>query len=289
LTSIFQNNQKNVFHFHVIVKGISNEEKTRIKEFVQKHHGAIFFYSVSEALLKDFSVPKDPRYSTVIYYRFFFQKLVPAKVERLLFIDVDTLVIGKLKPLFDLNLGDKPVAAVIDIATESRPDLNISDKTYFNAGVMLINQPEWERQEISEKSIQFLKEFPDTRWLDQDALNVALQNKWYRLPDRYNIQFHHVPTDLAKENYKSFLEDKVIIHYSLEHKPWNILGKNKLRYLYHDFLRKSPQKNNPKYNNFKLSFGVIFAFLKIRLREKILNFPGIFKFLRSSKQLFLHG
>ena len=110
---------------------------------------------------------------------------------------------------------------------------------------------------------------------DQDALNVILQNNWHWLDRKFNVMFQDVPRKLVKAQYKKFLEDKVIIHYSVgAHKPWLTLNENKFRYLYYYYQGKSPRRNQKKYIDFKIKPVYLYSFIKIRVRE---NFGSYYK------------
>ena len=110
---------------------------------------------------------------------------------------------------------------------------------------------------------------------NQDALNVTLQNNWQQMERRFNVMFQDVPRKLVKHEYKKFLEDKLIIHYSVgAHKPWLGLNQNKFRYLYHNYLKQSPFAKQKRYIDFKYTPSYLLSFFKIRMRE---TFSGYYK------------
>jgi lipopolysaccharide biosynthesis glycosyltransferase len=174
--------------------------------------------------------------------------------------------------LYSKDLHSFPVAAVPDPGlSQPRPDLGISEaSSYFNAGVLLINLKEWKEQKISENAIDFiLQSSQGLIWGDQDALNAAAKDKWCRLDSKYNLTFFDIPPLLKKYDFPRYLEEKVIIHYTTQHKPWAKVCANRLRYLYEYYLALSPHasKKVKHHWNMKREWNAA----KIRVREFIID------------------
>jgi UDP-D-galactose:(glucosyl)LPS alpha-1,3-D-galactosyltransferase len=134
--------------------------------------------------------------SRAAYLRLELPRAVP-EARIVLYLDVDLLVLGRLRELLLHPLGDVPLAAVRDA---EYPVVGVSDalpgwqsfgippdQEYFNSGVMLLDLAECGRQGIFEAAYRFLAEHPaNIRYWDQDALNWAARDKWARLPYRWN-------------------------------------------------------------------------------------------------------
>ncbi len=266
LTSIFFNNKKNYFFFHVIATGVSDIEKEKIIEYITKNKAEVIFYSIDEdELRKRFFIHS--HYSVATYYRLFFPSLINAAISKLLYIDCDTVVIGDLKQLYSIDIGNAPLAAASDPILLVREELGIyKTEDYFNAGVMLIHLQNWRNQRVTENAMKFLANNPDKTalLLEQDALNATLISKWYRIDRKYNFtwlaEYLQIPT-------KELLKEVVIVHYITENKPWRSLTRNKFRYLYHYYLKKSPKATEKKYVDFRWSRKDIWVFIRIRLKE----------------------
>jgi lipopolysaccharide biosynthesis glycosyltransferase len=286
LTSVFDNNKSEKISFHAIATGVSDKDKQEITSYIQQHGADIIYYTIDDKNLSSFIVPEHSYYTVATYYRLFFPSLVPDHVQQLLYIDTDTVVVGDLSSLYQMDISPYPVAAALDTIVTTRPDLGIDQQGhYFNAGVLLINIPTWRKQKISERSIQFLMEFPEKiKWVDQDALNAVLYRNVYKLEGGYNITFYDIPQELPRSKYKEFIADKYIIHYTTGlHKPWSMLGENKFRYIYHDYLKKSPRKDEKKYKGYKPDLKTVSFFLRVRLLEYLYDYPAIIKLLKGSR------
>lgn len=266
LASIFCNNRKNQITFHVIATGAKDVEKEELRRFVNESSSEIIYYEINEEeARKKFYIHS--HYSIATYYRLFFASLIDPQIERLLYIDCDTIVIKDLKELYNVEMGNAPLAAASDPILLVRHELGIHRlEDYFNAGVMVMHAPNWRNQRVTENAIQFLADNPEktTLLLEQDALNATLIGKWHRIDRKYNFtwlaEYLQVPT-------KELLKEVVIVHYITERKPWYFLTRNKFRYLYHYYLKKSPKANEKKYVDFRWSRKDLWAFMRIRLKE----------------------
>ena len=286
LTSIFSNNKEKSFNIHVIANNVSNHKKTEIESFVHHHHSRVHYYDDSQIDFKRLPIHKDSHLSVTTYCRLFFASVIPTHVKKLIYLDVDIVVIGALQELYDIDMGERAVGAVLDYGTKTYPLLGIHEKyKYFNAGVLLINVEEWKKQQVTERVLEFIYQNPEKLRLgDQDAMNAVLLDCWYQLPSKYNVTTLDIPKQLSRLKYQSFITDKVIIHYTMgKHKPWRFLNKNKLRFLYYHYLKLSPVKNKEKYSDFSMKPSVLYRFLKIRVEERLVDHPKFYKIAKKAK------
>ncbi len=257
LASLFINNKQNDVVIHTIVSGITDKDKNDITAYVQSNNCKILFYDIDLDYVSKLIVPdKDENPLTgAMYYRLFFPFLVPSEVQRLLYIDVDTLVVGDLASLAALDLKGKTVGAVTDRDMPVRADIGIySVDHYFNSGVLLIDIAQWKAQRISEKALKIISEEPDliNGYPDQDALNMALRNDWYQLEPSYNVMRLYVPEAVPKRRFEEFLKDQKIIHYNGK-KPWFSDCEHRLRHVYQQYARLSPRPEAGHVTKVKLS------------------------------------
>lgn len=288
LTSIFVNNKENPVVVHAIATGVSDQQKEEIRDFVQRNDAQIFFYELDLNNLKGLIIPKGTWFSIAAYYRLFFPSLVDDEVSRLLYIDTDTVVIRSLAELYFQDIGTKPVGAVREKIGVARPEIgNTHPDNYFNSGVMIMNIPEWKKQAVTERALKFVQDFPDAiKCVDQDALNAVLIDNWYRIDKKFNVLYQDIPMNLGKNKFPEYLQDKVILHFTLgKHKPWLALGENRFRYLYHDYLKKSPRRHEKKYKDFNLSGKFLYKYSRLRFVEFVRNYPKMLVLLSTVKHI----
>jgi lipopolysaccharide biosynthesis glycosyltransferase len=280
LTSVFYHNKQNTILIHAIATGISEQEKEAIIGYVRENNQDIRFYSIDEQFVSRFVLTSN--WTAAVYYRLFFPFLVPPTVNRLLYLDTDTLVVNNLRAFDEIELQGYPVAAAYDNYVKTQPLIGIVEEgNYFNSGVMLINIPQWKQQEISEKAFNYLTVHPERiRFVDQDALNAVLKNNWIKIDNRFNLIYSVIPPGLARQQFNTFLADKIVLHFTL-HRPWHMLCQNRFRYLYQYFQRLSPKKNEPTIVDF--SARKVKGFVKIRLQEFYFDNPLIMRWWRKIK------
>ncbi len=186
--------------YRVIKKIVSRSGENLIWRVVRPHENPYNSYDYS-------------RWSPVIFYRLFAHKIFP-DIDRMLYLDSDTLVCKDLSDLFTLNLDGYALAAVRDMAPiPEYPDLpdacHVKDmldkylkhKLYINSGVLLLNLPEMKKHESDMLDVKIQLRYPD-----QDIINIALDGKIKELPLRYNC----IPgTQISKKFDSEIIQDAV--------------------------------------------------------------------------------
>ncbi|HEY5853588.1 MAG TPA: glycosyltransferase family 8 protein [Aldersonia sp.] len=153
---------------------------------------------------------------------------------RAIYLDCDLISIGDLQPLLDAETG--PILAAVQDSGE--PHLGQGEaipgfehlgiprgREYFNTGVMVIDVQAWRDEEIAERCRTFLVEFPQhTRFWDQDALNVVLEDRWLRLPSELNAfpvsAFPEWFDEPARAALRKTEDAALVLHFKGPIKPW---------------------------------------------------------------------
>ncbi|WP_375416584.1 glycosyltransferase family 8 protein [uncultured Hymenobacter sp.] len=274
LASIFANNERGRVAFHAIAPTLSPAQQADLQAYAARHDSHISFYAIDENFGTDFLLPKTLWWTKSIYYRLLFAQLLPAGITRFLYLDTDIVVLKSLAPLFATDLGGRPLAAASDHIGR-RPELGILEPgNYFNSGVLLIDKAAWLQQDVTSHAIAFLKTHSDKLINpDQDALNAVLVDNWARLDGRFNLMYQDVPADLTRQGQAAFLRDTVILHFTSQHKPWSMIGQNRLRNLYHSYLSLVPRQHRTRYADFVWNRHRLREMLEIRLAELALDYP----------------
>ena len=176
--------------------------------------------------------PESDRYPRQIYYRLASPLLLPGDLDRILYLDVDTLVINPLRELYSMDFaGNYYIACTHIRETLTRFNdrrLNVPEGApYVNTGVMVLDLQVLRKvltmEDIRRTALEKVASF----WLpDQDLLTVMHGDKIlladtqkYNLSDRilsiYNADPRHPRHDL---NWVR--ENTVIIHYCGKNRPW---------------------------------------------------------------------
>lgn len=288
--SVLQNNLQEKFVFHCITTGVEESERQKIIDYLQLRECQVYFYDIDEykSTLDKLTNTTRNVWTLATYYKMFFPFLVPKNVTKLLYLDIDIVVLRNLREVYETDLATYPLAAVPDLYVDTRETLGIiNSDDYFNAGLLLMNIPVWKEQKVTEKAISFMNENPEKiKFVDQDALNFILKNNWKKMPQKYNVVSLHIPFELSKKHLKSFISDTVILHFTGV-KPWQFLCTNRYRYLYEYYLKKSPMQRAKIITDF--SFPKIYPYLKFRFVEFYLDRPlvhRLWKVIRSFRNKF---
>ncbi len=88
------------------------------------------------------------RFPPIVYARLALDKLLPPEVERFIYLDCDVMVCRPIELLYELDMGDKPIAAAFDpfhLGIKKGRDIRNKQTPfdtgdpYFNSGVLLID------------------------------------------------------------------------------------------------------------------------------------------------------
>lgn len=112
-----------------------------------------------------------------------YTKLFP-DLDRILQLDVDTIVVDNIDPLWDTNLDKAWFAAAIEDYSAYKP----YGPRYYNIGVALFNLDKIRADRIDDRLIRFLNK-TRAKYIDQDAWNRYGIGKDVALPTRYNESF----------------------------------------------------------------------------------------------------
>ena len=175
---------------------------------------------ISDNNLRKYNLPT-PHLSYAAYFRFFIPDMITE--DKVLYLDSDIIINDDLTNLFEIDLGNSPVAAVRDELQE----------TNFNSGVLLINNSYWRTHSISRQLFSVADQYHEVEFGDQGILNRFFVGQWKELDFKYNFM---VGMDTIAERFqKNKWYEKAnkyesvisIIHYT-DSKPWSSVYNNRL-------------------------------------------------------------
>ena len=179
----------------VLDGGISSASRDTLSRFIDRlgEQVSMEFVTVDDSIFRDAAL--GPAKSHMTYCRTLLPHLLD--VPRLIYLDCDVLVFRDLSQLFDLEFSPgKILAAVPDSETLTLGDdsgtladaMNLPAGTrYFNAGVMLLKLDELTKQNFTERSLEFLKNWRGHyQFCEQSAINFLLHGQIHELPEYWN-------------------------------------------------------------------------------------------------------
>ncbi|CCG58032.1 glycosyl transferase, family 8 [Brachyspira pilosicoli WesB] len=249
ITSILKNSSEDEeFTFHIIDGDIDDDNKNRILKLKQIKDFNIKYYIPDIKKYEDWFNKSNYKYhfSPAMFYRISIPSLIN-DVEKILYLDCDIILTSSLKELFQTNLENYYIAAVEEV---HKP------KSIFCAGVMLINNKLWIRDNIEKNCADYYEKNYQTCYNDQGILNNVLpKNKIKYLEKKWSY--------FADKSYHEFdpedLKNAAIIHYIGSNKPLNPPARNSiLKYEFWKYFRYTPwfKENMDKYFDNLLSIAI---------------------------------
>lgn len=169
------------------------------------------------------SLPATDRFPRIVYSRLLLDKLLPAEVERIVYLDCDTMVRRPIEELFDLDMQGFPIAAVADpyhdgikLGRDIRSKASPFDSAapYFNSGVLLIDRAALTAADLPGRIADMQKQgLLDQLYFDQDILNYVFAGNWLELDWRFNLMIPRKPHEGL---------NPAILHYTGYRHPWEI-------------------------------------------------------------------
>ena len=216
------------YRFHLLNSGIK-------RRLLDKGGFDYICYDVREKLKH---LPCGGRFPYAVYHRFLLPDLLPADLDRVLYLDCDIMALEDLTDLYHAPLEDAVLGAVPWVVLgcyqeefgkvlrsfPARNGLVDDGSPYFYSSMLLMDLKRMREEGIAAKLLQYAAEAPQGAllWPDQDVLNAVLRHRMAPLPLRYNVIPLFLPhleseTEEAKEAYRA----PAIVHFAAR-KP-NIL------------------------------------------------------------------
>lgn len=237
VNSIHKNTSNHTCVVHVLFTGFSQKYRDEMIRKYSNNNLSFDFIDMSEYNF-DFHGLDMQHWTSAIFYRIMIPEIFK-EMERILYIDGDTLVLNDLFDFFNMNFEhDKMMAMVVDrFSYKSRiPFLKTSN--YFNSGMILFDIKKCREYDFSQKCIKWIHDNPETaKFPDQDAINVVCDGKIERVNNLYNKQF--ATNDTVNLENKPF-----IVHFLSAIKPWMKNAPIKYSALYRTYIPSTIQRLN---------------------------------------------
>lgn len=163
LNSIKYSNSNEVFDIYILYKELDDEKINNInKEFENFKNFSLNFINIPKSEINSFPV-YEKRYPEEIYFRLFASKYLPQSVNRVLYLDSDTVVINNLKTLYNMDFEGNLFIASTHIKKKLHKLQEIrlgiaEDEPYINTGVILMNLGALRKLDIEKEISDFVKE-----------------------------------------------------------------------------------------------------------------------------------
>ncbi len=195
LTSVLVNSGQKAVNIFVVCRNLPDKDRLQLKGLETKHAYTVTILSVGENMIPA-DLPAVDKWPIEVWLRLALPFILPPGIEKLLYLDVDTLAVRDISGLYEADLGGQYFAAVRDLSDGNlqpyqlvlfRDRIAEGDFVYFNSGVLLMDI----KKLASDYS---MKDFTDTarrlneqhEIFDQDLINMMFAGRILELPDRFN-------------------------------------------------------------------------------------------------------
>lgn len=169
-------------------------------------------------------LPVNARISLASYLRIFGPGIFAQDYDRLLYLDADVFYQrGDLSQLLRRDMKGFAIAGVRDMPQMRKPwrvpgdfkVMGLPQAKYFNAGVMLIDVPQWHKDRIEARALELAARVGDRlEYHDQSALNGTVQGQWLEMNPIWNFTYSH------QSMFFSGMFDVCLYHFVGRRKPF---------------------------------------------------------------------
>lgn len=263
VVSLFETNRNEPFHIHLLSNGIETRKLKPLESIVDEYKAQLSVYPI-ENLRERLTVEVPHTISVTSYARLFAGSILPATVDKVLYIDCDIMFNDSIAGLLDVNLDDCLVGGVLDplISRTYKKEIKIpANEPYINAGVLLIPLKRWRNEGMEQRFVNYLVANKGrVHHHDQGIINAVCAGRKKILPPQFNVMsncycypwksLHRINTPFySREEYEEAVSHPAIIHFTgaIYGRPW---VKNCTHPLADTFLR---YKQKTAYKDFPLA------------------------------------
>jgi lipopolysaccharide biosynthesis glycosyltransferase len=247
-------NSDTEYHYHILDSGVDHA-LISLGNFKN-----ISWYSTDKLLQE---LPCNLRYPTAIYHRYLLPELLPANIERALYLDCDTFVRKDLSQLYHSDMEGNPIAAPLwkvlgpnktryQKFLSSFPErfsLPDEEQQYCFSSQLLMDLAALRAMNATSKLTEMTQNFADKLiYPDQDIINAFFYGKITHIGQEYNvIPSFATPEELSADEIQKAYKDPAIIHFA-SIKPNILTGpRNSYEEEFFLFWQNSPWKNHIPY------------------------------------------
>lgn len=208
--------------FHILHdETVGEENKRRLKQVANQKGDFIEFHEIDSA---EFECIKNRTHGFTIgtMFRCMLPDLLP-DLSKIVYLDADIFVNTDIKELWEFDINDYCLAAVVDegVIKFHIPNIlykypEIDRNQYFNAGVLCMNLRKIkQRGNLKDLVVKFLVNNPEATYPDQDALNVLFHNNILYLDSSWNqfVYSHREENiDILKQGIYHFAADVLVLY-----------------------------------------------------------------------------
>ncbi|WP_347145142.1 glycosyltransferase family 8 protein [Phocaeicola dorei] len=279
MLSVMENNKQiEEIVFHIFEYGISSDMKIKIQSITGSYGRDVVFYNINnciDCLKRKIRNVWAENNSYVAYARIYMSDILPETVKKFLYLDCDTLIIGSLKEIFQVDLGRNVLAGIKDVLPYAyKQCMGFADGDYYNSGVLLFNAVAWRKENLTDLFFDYCNNHQEDVFPDQDAINILLKDRITTLHPQYCVFYPENGWD-SRRQIKGYGGDETS-YYSL--KDLDEAKKNPVIIHYVDTIIGRPwQSNNinPYAKQWLKYYAILPKSFRVEFAPKKMSISGI--------------
>ena len=256
LYSLFTNNEDAEIYVYLLQNSLTEESIQNLEKLCDTYRNHLCLLDVNEDTMDQRLLQTD-NWTMETCYRLQLFDILPSEVDRLLYLDVDMVINQSVSELYQMDMGDKKIAAVhdskmrdeniVNSVNEYRDDAIVSLRerdAYFNAGMLLFDVSKLRQKYSYERYISEAEKIGFRLFApDQDLLNLLHHDEVVWVD---GLRYNFFPGIRIDEGfcYEEMKEDVAIIHF-IGKKPWS--GGNHIHHclekIWWDYALETPYKD----------------------------------------------
>jgi len=195
------------------------------------------------------NAPVMKQYPQEMYYRLLASLILPPELERVLYLDPDTLIINSIYPLWEMDIGNYAFAAAShNITADFVGGVNLlhldTEHAYYNTGVMLIDLAKVRKFVTPEKIFDYVREHSAELLLPDENVFNFLYGKYTKQIDdavwNYDARYFHAYWIKSRNvcDVDWVMPNTAILHFCGKEKPWHIDYSHRFGVLYRHYKKE---------------------------------------------------
>ena len=267
MCSVMENNEsEKEIVFYVVSTGMTEDSTNKLAKLCDHYDRRMLTYDLSD-LDKKISPEGQPflkKFDISILGRFFLGEIMPANIDKVLYLDCDTIITGSLHELYDILPKEDIILAAVQEPTIYKSTKRIialkDSDPYFNSGVLLIDMNMWRRLNIDIRLRNYFESISkESIFADQDAINGLLCGYIESVHPKYNFFTNYkyfrwstlagmspAYKTVSKDEFDEAKASPVVIHYAGDERPWIRGSRNPYRKEYNKYLSLTEWRDTGK-------------------------------------------
>lgn len=263
LYSLLENNT-NIEHIkiHILDNGILNDSRLKLNILAETFNREIKYWDAKKLFVElESKITMKNTQTITAYACYFMAYILNETVDKILYMDGDTLVLGDLSELCKIDMSDTYVCGALDIAAlivREKIGFN-QNEPYINSGFLYMSLNNIRKANLRPNIIKFIEEvIPTSMHNDKGVVNGVYKNHIKVLPLKYNVltPLYEKTYDQIREYYniednyysdtevQNAINNPVFVHFtaSFTKRPWVKGCKHPLKGKWDEYKQKTEWK-----------------------------------------------